>query len=153
MKKLNKKGFGTDWLFVGSIFLMFIIGGIYYFINSGTVIDKKITYKQVELYSIVDAKDVEGSFILGTGYVNDQLYYCYREVIGEEPLRVRNIKIPYNKYDIVLKDDIKHAYIESKFETVTTKTHLGKLKGQTYLKDEYLVMPKNYVKQEYKIDF
>lgn len=152
MKKLNKKGQGFDILPI-AIGLSIIILGICYFVTSGTEIGRKESCKQVKLYSIVDTKGVEGSFILGTGYVNDQLYYCYREVISEEPLRVRNQKIPFNKYDIVLKDDINYAYIESKYETVTIKTHLGKIKEQTYLKDEYLVMPKNYVKQDYKIDF
>lgn len=131
---------------IGILFILSIIEAI----TSKTLEDKEVI-EQTKLYSLENKTEINGSFVVSTGYVDDEMYYYYKEVISEEPLRLKNIKIPYNAYEIVLRDGIDYAYIEQKYKVTKTKSILGIVDGKE-LKDEYLVIPKNYVEQKYNID-
>lgn len=131
---------------IGILVILAIIEAI-----TSKTLEEKEVIEQTKLYSLENKTEVNGSFVVSTGYVEDEMYYYYKQVLSEEPLRLKNIKIPYNAYEIVLREDIDFAYIEKKYKATKTKSLLGIIDSKE-LKDEYLVIPKNYVEQKYNID-
>lgn len=120
--------------------------------SSGEVIKTKTITVQTKLYSIDTSNNINGSFILGTGEINQKKYYYFNEVVSENPLRLNPKKIPFNRYNIVLKDNINYAYIEHVYDIKTIKPLIGKQYDNQITKDEYLVIPKNHLEQHYNLN-
>lgn len=129
--------------FVGFI-IASMIGGILYIVE---IPQESKLISEVQIYSVVDNKGLNGQFALGYGKVSDELkyYYIVKEELGE-------------RVDSIQAD---HTHIQNTNDTPKLKTYERDFKNKVWLilginfrQNNYYVLevPNNTVKYNYNID-
>lgn len=144
----NKKGSGEIIGIFGLAFVVFAMIMSFVFTK---ISDEKVITEKRPIYSIRESNDLKGEFILGTGYIKEKPYYIFREIISENPIRLKTANIEQSKYDLVLKDDIEQAYIEEQYKTYTATSLFIFKSEEKKLIDSYIVVPSNYIEEKVDI--
>lgn len=132
----NEKG--NSSLFTVAIFVLCF--GTFVLINSAFA--KETTDKEY-IASLEDNVALSDStFILGTGQVDQKLYYFVRVIKTEKTLTTSVIKVDASVCDLV-EEDIDKPYIYTKERQDILGTEILK---------QYIVVPKNTIKKEYNSD-
>lgn len=155
---------GLD-IWLGGIFLIvilfMIIGGMYLHDDLNVKEENiRIEYRnKTEIFSIINNSGVEGSFFLGSGHIESNLYYFLR--IGNE--KDGYIIKKYNANETyIIPEDTKNPYVIEKTKIYDKKYNSGIIIGGLLKKIEdkkdvkivekiELHLPKKYILQNYTI--
>ncbi|MGL3988396.1 hypothetical protein ACSHMG_19015 [Bacillus [licheniformis] CMCC 63516] len=143
-------GFGPIECILGILFgsavgaLVFVIG----FIPAFFLQDEPVNPHKTEIYSIKDNSNTKGSFILGSGAVDEEQYFYY--VVEKDSFKsVDKAKVKDSK---MKEGDIEQPYVvtyEMQFKSAIARFFYGKYTGE---KTYEFYLPENTITTDYKID-
>ncbi|MEQ6359454.1 hypothetical protein V7D15_07055 [Thermoanaerobacter thermohydrosulfuricus] len=140
----DERGFAKEILF---LLIIFIILAIYNTIQDESMFGKqRIFTEKMYITSLEDKLALSDStFILGTGTIDQELYYFVRVIKSENPLTTTVIKIKASECDLIEKD-IDKPYFYRKVEKYYSILDGGIVEK---VLEEYLVVPKGTIKKEF----